>query len=94
MISPSLPLPLGEVAERSEDGEGTLNVTAKTLSVACGDSSPSGRAKEGLCEYVQFSKFRKRLLLTAPIQRYSRTNLMLSITGGAYLSARIVTKCE
>ena len=28
----------------------------KTLSVACGDSSPRGRAK-GLCEYVQFSKF-------------------------------------
>ena len=35
--TPCLP-PLGEVAERSEDGEGAL-------SVACGDSSPSGGAK-------------------------------------------------
>ena len=94
MISPSLPLPLGEVAERSEDGEGTLNVTAKTLSVACGDSSPSGRAKEGLCEYVQFSKFRKRLLLTAPIQRHNEANLTPTPTGGAYHSTRKVTECE
>ena len=38
-----LPLPLGEVAERSEDGEGTLSY--KALSVTCGDSSPGGRAK-------------------------------------------------
>ena len=41
-----LPLPLGEVAERSEDGEGKQ--VCKTLSVTCGDSSPRGRAK-GLC---------------------------------------------
>ena len=40
-----LPLPLGEVAERSEDGEGKLPPSA--LSVACGDSSPKGRAKRG-----------------------------------------------
>ena len=38
---PSLPLPLGEVSERSEDGEGRCNA----LSVTCGDSSPRGRAK-------------------------------------------------
>ena len=37
-----LPLPLGEVAERSEDGEGKLG---KALSVTFGDSSPRGRAK-------------------------------------------------
>ena len=37
-----LPLPLGEVSERSEDGEG---IRCKTLSAACGDSSPRGRAK-------------------------------------------------
>ena len=49
-----LPLSLGEVSERSEDGEGRR--CPKTLSVACSDSPPSGRAK-GLCEYVQFSKF-------------------------------------
>ena len=42
-VGPSLPLPLGEVAERSEDGEGTR--CPKTLSVTFGDSSPSGRAK-------------------------------------------------
>ena len=40
-----LPLPLGEVAERSEDGEGTLSVT-------CGDSSPSGGAKKPLREQL------------------------------------------
>ena len=39
-----LPLPLGEVDERSEDGEGKLECNA--LSVAYGDSSPKGRAKE------------------------------------------------
>ena len=38
-----LPLPLGEVAERSEDGEGKPGCNA--LSVTCGDSSPGGRAK-------------------------------------------------
>ena len=38
-----LPLPLGEVSERSEDGEGTQG--GKALSVTCGDSSPRGRAK-------------------------------------------------
>ena len=41
-----LPLPMGEVAERSEDGEGKLGCNA--LSVTCGDSSPRGGAK-GLC---------------------------------------------
>ena len=40
---PPLPLPLGEVAERSEDGEGKLGRNA--LSVTFGDSSPGGRAK-------------------------------------------------
>ena len=38
-----LPLPLGEVAERSEDGEGKPGCNA--LSVTFGDSSPRGRAK-------------------------------------------------
>ncbi len=38
-----LPLPLGELAERSEDGEGKLG--CKSLSVTFGDSSPRGRAK-------------------------------------------------
>ena len=38
-----LPLPLGEVAERSEDEEGKTGFN--TLSVTFGDSSPKGRAK-------------------------------------------------
>ena len=38
-----LPLPLGEVDERSEDGEGKPGCNA--LSVTFGDSSPKGRAK-------------------------------------------------
>ena len=38
-----LPLPLGEVAERSEDGEGKTGFN--TLSVTFDDSSPKGRAK-------------------------------------------------
>ena len=37
-----LPLPMGEVAERS-DGEGTQ--WGNVLSVTFGDSSPKGRAK-------------------------------------------------
>ena len=41
--NPSLPLPVGEVAERSEDGEG--NKAPGTLSVTFGDSSPKGGAK-------------------------------------------------
>ena len=40
-----LPLPMGEVDERSEDGEGIPG--CKTLSVTFGDSSPRGGA-EGL----------------------------------------------
>ena len=48
-----MPLPMGEVAERSEDGEGTHSQEKKVmytkgsqaLSVAFGDSSPGGRAK-------------------------------------------------
>ena len=46
---PPLPLPVGEVAERSEDGEGKLR--CRTLSVTFGDSSPRGRAK-GMYRYV------------------------------------------
>ena len=42
MVRP-LPLLLGEVSERSEDGEGKLG--RNTLSVTFGDSSPRGRAK-------------------------------------------------
>ena len=38
-----MPLPAGEVAERSEVGEGKPN--CNPLSVTCGDSSPEGRAK-------------------------------------------------
>ena len=40
-----MPLPLGEVAERSEDGEGEQKRLQEALSVTCGDSSPKVRAK-------------------------------------------------
>ena len=46
-----LPLPLGEVAKRSEDGEGKPG--CKTLSVTYGDSSPKGRAKRGVPRYIE-----------------------------------------
>ena len=46
-----LPLPLGEVAERSEDGEG-YQTDRKPLSVTCGDSSPFGRAKSLHLGYI------------------------------------------
>ena len=49
-----LPLPLGEVAERSEDGEGKQG--CKTLSVTCGDSSPKGRAKGLYPSPVKYTK--------------------------------------
>ena len=45
-----LPLPLGEVAERSEDGEGILG--CNTLSVTFGDSSPKGGAKGSVPRYI------------------------------------------
>ena len=46
-----LPLPMGEVAERSEDGEGKWG--GHTLSVTFGDSSPKGGAK-GLPPFAVF----------------------------------------
>ena len=49
-----LPLSLGEVAERSEDGEGKQG--CKTLSVTCGDSSPKGRAKWLYPSPVKYTK--------------------------------------
>ena len=45
MSEQPLPLPLGEVSERSVDGEGTYRRGCKTLSVSFADSSPKGRAK-------------------------------------------------
>ena len=49
-----MPLPLGEVAERSEDGEGKQG--CKTLSVTCGGSSPKGRAKGLYPSPVKYTK--------------------------------------
>ena len=42
---------MGEVAERSEDGEGKLG--CNTLSVTCGDSSPKGGAKDVLAQEME-----------------------------------------
>ena len=55
-----LPLPLGEVAERSEDGEGKPGCNA--LSVTFGDSSPRGRAK-GLYRFKTAVSVGKRIPL-------------------------------
>ena len=49
-----LPLSLGEVAERSEDGEGKQG--CKALSVTCGDSSPKGRANGLYPSPVKYTK--------------------------------------
>ena len=46
---------MGEVAERSEDGEGKLGCS--TLSVTFGDSAPRGRAK-GLYRYAPLTVLR------------------------------------
>ena len=46
-----LPLPLGEVDERSEDGEGIPGRNA--LSVTFGDSSPKGGAKDVLAQEME-----------------------------------------
>ena len=63
---------MGEVAERSEDGEGKLGCS--TLSVTFGDSSPRGRAKglrvvsremERICTDTLHSLFYDYLLYAA-----------------------------
>ena len=46
LYQPPLPLPLGEVAERSEDGEGKWGCNA--LSVTFGDSSPQRGSQGGV----------------------------------------------
>ena len=46
---------MGEVAERSEDGEGTQGCNA--LSVTYGDSSPRGRAKGDFYTFRQRAVF-------------------------------------
>ena len=69
-----LPLSLGEVAERSEDGEGKQG--CKTLSVTCGDSSPKGSSKLPLDKSKPPAKPEVLIL-------YSIENQLL------YLSARI-----
>ena len=49
-----LPLPLGEVAEQSEDGKGKQG--GKALSVTFGDNSPRGRVK-GQYPVIKVSAF-------------------------------------
>ena len=62
-----LPLPMGEVAERSEDGEGIPG--CKTLSVTFGDSSPKGGAKgRSIGRFTTtYSIFRRSFLLSRPV---------------------------
>ena len=57
---------MGEVAERSEDGEGTHG--RNTLSVTFGDSSPKGRAKGAVLIACLHGKWS----VSAPIRSISR----------------------
>ena len=68
-----LPLPLGEVAERSEDGEGKQG--CKTLSVTCGDSSPKGRAKGLYPSPVKYTK-------NGPVAKYAHKKTTSTIPKG------------
>ena len=69
-----LPLPLGEVAERSEDGEGKLG---KALSVTFGDSSPRGRAK-GLYRYAPFTVLRPPKNQSVPVFAHNQNIMPLN----------------
>ena len=60
MVHP-LPLPLGKVAERSEDGEGKPG--CNTLSVTFGDSSPKGRAKGQYLVHSMMSREMERIFI-------------------------------
>ena len=63
-----LPLPMGEVAERSEDGEGKQG--CKALSVTFGDSSPKGGAKEGITRNGAYLyRYAPFIVLQPPIKR-------------------------
>ena len=67
-----LPLPMGEVAERSEDGEGISGCS--TLSVAYGDSSPKGGAKEGASgteNGAYFDQYAPSAVSRPPIQSFA-----------------------
>ena len=67
-----LPLPMGEVAERSEDGEGKQG--CKTLSVTFGDSSPKGGAKEGITRNGAYLyRYAPFIVLQPPIKRRGGT---------------------
>ena len=75
-----LPLPMGEVAERSEDGEGILG--CKALSVTYGDSSPKGRAK-GV-----YAFWREKWSVSVPI-RSIRCFMTAHQSGGTIFCLRI-----
>ena len=85
-----MPLPLGEVAERSEDGEGTQG--GKALSVTYGDSSPKGRAK-GV-----YAFWRKKWSVSVPIRSIrcftttiqNHAGLFYSVTLSWSRSARVI----
>ena len=65
-----LPLPLGEVAERSEDGEGKW--LRKALSVTFGDSSPKGGAKgRSIGRFTTTYSIFRRLFHFCFLARYS-----------------------
>ena len=73
-----MPLPLGEVAERSEDGEGISG--CNTLSVACGDSSPRGRAK-GVCPDMRNGVYRYRYAPFTVCRDYDSASFVTTMFG-------------
>ena len=88
-----LPLPLGEVSERSEDGEGMLNVAAK---------NPLSRLRRQLSQGESQGLMRIRtilLILMAVSIDCTHSKALANkpdanLTCGAYHSARDVTRCE
>ncbi len=86
-----LPLPLGEVAERSEDGEGKQK-GCKPLSVTCGDSSPKGRAKGlwhiGMRNGAYLYRYAPFTVLRLPVKCRRAFSYMLWFTRPDFRSAR------
>ena len=81
-----MPLPMGEVAERSEDGEGRRG--CGTLSVTFGDSSPRGRAKgvypdTGNGAYQYTDTLHSLFYVSSPRRR----STMLCFTAWRYMTA-------
>ena len=90
--NPSLPLPVGEVAERSDDGEG--NKAPRTLSVTFGDSSPKGGAKGQKTEGRRISNVSKKRTQRATIKVAPTGTTERNVTQKAPLSKGAVSEAD